>query len=101
MSLYRFTTRRSHSSSKRSRAYAHKPLPIGRRAWLTTVLNETHSLALEQLLAVLDDPRIVYRRVPNGGAAAARNVGLAATNSRYITLLDSDDAIFRICCKRI
>lgn len=49
------------------------------------------SLALEGLLTELNDPRIAYRRVSNGGAAAARNIGLEATSSPYITLLDADD----------
>src|SRR5689334_22287402 len=46
---------------------------------------------LEQVLKEFDDSRILYVATANGGAAAARNAGIRATNSPYIALLDSDD----------
>ena len=44
---------------------------------------------------VASDPRITAISGPNGGAAVARNRGIAATDSRsrYVVLLDSDDIL--------
>lgn len=39
------------------------------------------------------DPRIKVTRVPNGGQAAARAVGLTQARGRYITFMDSDDLV--------
>jgi glycosyltransferase involved in cell wall biosynthesis len=49
----------------------------------------------EDIRCVLDtiaDPRLKYiRRESNGGAAAARNPGIAAATGRFIAFQDSDD----------
>lgn len=39
------------------------------------------------------DKRITALHRPNGGAAAARNTGLAAASGEYITFVDADDAL--------
>lgn len=39
------------------------------------------------------DPRIKVTRVPNGGQAAARAVGLAQAQGQYVTFMDSDDLV--------
>jgi glycosyltransferase involved in cell wall biosynthesis len=49
------------------------------------------TVQLEELLARFRDARITYVKTSNGGAGAARNAGIRATNSPYIALLDSDD----------
>jgi glycosyltransferase involved in cell wall biosynthesis len=49
------------------------------------------TLQLQKLLEKLQDGRIVYVETANGGAAAARNAGIRATDAPYIALLDSDD----------
>jgi glycosyltransferase involved in cell wall biosynthesis len=45
---------------------------------------------LEAAIAPWRD-RMVYRKTPNGGAAAARNRGIEAARGEFIALLDSDD----------
>lgn len=42
--------------------------------------------------SVPDDPRVrLVRRTTNGGAAAARNTGIAAARGRWLTFCDDDD----------
>lgn len=45
-----------------------------------------------QIVEQLDDHRVrLVRRPKNGGAAAARNTGVALSQSKYIAFLDADD----------
>ena len=46
---------------------------------------------IEQLAA--SDSRIVYTSQPNGGAAKARNTGLALATGDFITFVDGDDML--------
>lgn len=47
---------------------------------------------IEGFVSALRDKRVRFiRRSVNGGAAAARNTGVAAANGRYIAFQDSDD----------
>ena len=39
------------------------------------------------------DDRVKLLSRPNGGAAAARNAGLAAATGRYLTFVDADDIL--------
>lgn len=50
------------------------------------------SLAIIKELAITDD-RIVYTTQPNGGAAKARNTGLALATGEFITFVDGDDML--------
>lgn len=51
-----------------------------------------NSLSLITQLAA-EDSRIVYTSQPNGGAAKARNTGLAMATGEYITFVDGDDML--------
>lgn len=47
---------------------------------------------IKSIVDGIDDPRLRYiRRERNGGAAAARNTGVAAATGRFIAFQDSDD----------
>jgi glycosyltransferase involved in cell wall biosynthesis len=39
----------------------------------------------------IEDPRVAVISQPNGGAAAARNTGIAAARGEWVALLDADD----------
>lgn len=47
------------------------------------------------------DARFAVLHQPNGGVCAARNAGMRAAKSRYVTLLDQDDALSPIALERI
>jgi glycosyltransferase involved in cell wall biosynthesis len=63
--------------------------------WKAYVINDGSTDAstrqLEALLAEINDARFVYLQQKNAGVAGARNTGIRASNSPYVTLLDSDD----------
>ena len=47
----------------------------------------------EQVVAAIADPRVRYHRMAqNGGACAARNMGVSLAQGEYIAFQDSDDA---------
>lgn len=56
------------------------------------VVDDGSTEDVEGLLRQIEDKRLRYIRRPrNGGAAAARNTGLAAATGRFIAFQDSDD----------
>lgn len=63
--------------------------------WRAVVVNDgseaRYATQLESLLNELNDSRIRYVKSENQGVSAARNLGIASSNSPFIALLDSDD----------
>ena len=56
------------------------------------VIDDCSTDDIEGAIATLDDPRVrLIRREKNGGAAAARNSGLAAAAGDLVAFMDSDD----------
>ena len=53
------------------------------------VVDDGSDQSPEPILA--DFPQVIFLRKSNGGLSSARNVGLRAARSRYITFLDADD----------
>lgn len=61
--------------------------------WELLVVDDASRDETPALLAALSDPRIRVLTLPRqGGACAARNLGIAEARGEYIALLDSDDA---------
>lgn len=63
--------------------------------WRAVVVNDGSSpestRQLERLLSEANDPRLRYLKTENRGLAAARNLGIAESDSPFVALLDSDD----------
>lgn len=56
------------------------------------VVDDCSTDDIEGAVKALDDPRVrLIRREKNGGAAAARNTGVAAATSDLLAFMDSDD----------
>jgi len=56
------------------------------------VVDDGSTQDIESVIRAIGDPRLRYiRREANGGAAAARNTGIAAANGKFIAFQDSDD----------
>jgi glycosyltransferase involved in cell wall biosynthesis len=56
------------------------------------VVDDASRDTTQDVIAAMNDPRIVYVRHPrNMGGAAARNSGIAKAQGEYIAFLDSDD----------
>lgn len=56
------------------------------------VVDDASTEDLRPIIEGIGDPRVHYIRLAeNGGASAARNAGLAASQGRYIAFQDSDD----------
>ena len=47
------------------------------------------------------DERIIYLRKDNGGAAAARNIGIDSAGGRWITFCDSDDMLSPVYIEKL
>ena len=54
--------------------------------------SKDNSLSIIKHLAA-EDSRIVYTSQPNGGAAKARNAGLALATGEFVTFVDGDDML--------
>lgn len=70
--------------SVRQGAYPH---------WQLVVVDDGSTDGTAELLASLDDPRIVVQRTEGVGAAAARNVGLDRASGDWVAFLDDDNVI--------
>ncbi len=47
------------------------------------------------------DHRIKVISKPNGGSSSARNIGLKASQGRYILFVDADDYLVEVACERL
>ncbi len=54
------------------------------------VINDGSTEDLTELELIFNE-RVTFIHVPNGGAASARNIGIAKSTGEYIAFLDSDD----------
>jgi glycosyltransferase involved in cell wall biosynthesis len=44
-----------------------------------------------EVLAAIEDPRLIVRRIPNGGESVARNTALEMATGEFVAFLDADD----------
>lgn len=61
--------------------------------WEMIVVNDGSTDGTAGVLDALDDPRIRVIHQTNAGVSAARNAGLEAARSKYVTFLDADDTL--------
>lgn len=59
--------------------------------WELLVCDDGSDDDTESVVAAINDARVVYKRLPKAGGAAARNVGLASARGEIIAYLDSDN----------
>jgi glycosyltransferase involved in cell wall biosynthesis len=59
------------------------------------VVNDGSTDQSEGVILTIDDPRLIYIKILNGGAAEARNAGLKIASGKLIQFLDSDDMLER------
>jgi len=64
---------------------------VGRIIVVDDGSNEEHTEDYEDVVAQF--PNAEYHRKDNGGVATARNYGVSMSDSKYVTCLDSDDAL--------
>ncbi|MCI4660802.1 MAG: glycosyltransferase family 2 protein [Neomegalonema sp.] len=62
-----------------------------RTDWSLVVVNDGSADNTAEIVGSYDDPRITLITKANGGVAAARRTGIEASQSTFISLLDSDD----------
>jgi glycosyltransferase involved in cell wall biosynthesis len=58
---------------------------------LVVVDDGSRDATAEIVRSFADDPRVVAVETENGGPARARNIAIARSRGRYVSLLDSDD----------
>src|SRR2546421_10164865 len=60
------------------------------RDWEVIVVDDGSSDASLEILTQYE-PRLTVLHTPHRGPAAARNIGIASTDSEYIAFMDADD----------
>ena len=55
------------------------------------VVNDGSRDHTEEVLAAIQDPRLIWFTIPNSERSVARNRGIARARGEYVTFLDSDD----------
>jgi glycosyltransferase involved in cell wall biosynthesis len=65
------------------------------------VVDDGNDPPVADLLSDIDNPRLRIERVPHGGAARARNAGIALARGRYVRIVDCDDVFPRDSTARL
>lgn len=63
------------------------------------IIDDGSEAYIREILAQINDRRIIYFRQENAGPSAARNNGILKASKEYITFVDSDDTIEKDFCK--